>query len=131
MLRSVKDMQKFLRLANYYRQFVKDFTRIAKPLHEITRKDVRWNWRGRQQKAFEELKERFMIELVLITADLDKGMRVEVNVLDFTMGGVLSIKCEDEKWRLVAYISKSLNEAERSYKIYNKEILAIIRCLEV
>jgi len=127
----VKDMQKFLRLANYYRQFVKDFTRIAKPLHEITRKDVRWNWRGRQQKAFEELKERFMIELVLITADLDKGMRVEVNVLDFTMGGVLSIKCEDEKWRLVAYISKSLNEAERSYKIYNKEILAIIRCLEV
>jgi len=127
----VKDMQKFLRLANYYRQFVKDFTRIAKPLHEITRKDVRWNWRGRQQKAFEELKERFMIELVLITVDLDKGMRVEVNVLDFTMGGVLSIKCEDEKWRLVAYISKSLNEAERSYKIYNKEILAIIRCLEV
>jgi len=127
----VKDMQKFLRLANYYRQFVKDFTRIAKPLHEITRKDVRWNWRGRQQKAFEELKERFMIELVLITADLDKGMRVEVNVLDFTMGGVLSIKCEDEKWRLVAYFSKSLNEAERSYKIYNKEILAIIRCLEV
>ena len=41
------------------------------------------------------------------------------------------IKCEDEKWRLVTYISKLLNEAERNYEIHNKEILAIIRCLEV
>jgi len=38
--KSVKDIQKFLRLANYYRQFVKDFTRVAKPLYKITRKDV-------------------------------------------------------------------------------------------
>ncbi len=41
------------------------------------------------------------------------------------------MKCEDEKWRPVAYISKSLNEAERNYEIYDKEMLAIIRCLEV
>ena len=39
--RSVTDMQKFLGLANYYRQFVKDFTRVAKPLHKMTRKDVK------------------------------------------------------------------------------------------
>ena len=42
-LRSVKDAQKFLRLANYYRQFVKDFTRVAKSLYEITRKEMKWN----------------------------------------------------------------------------------------
>jgi len=42
--RSVKDMQKFLGLANYYRQFVKDFAKIAKPLHKITRKETKWNW---------------------------------------------------------------------------------------
>ena len=48
-----------------------------------------------------------------------------------TMGGVLLMKCEDKKQRLVAYISKSLNEAERNYEIHNKEMLAIIQCLEV
>ena len=40
------------------------------------------------------------------------------------------IKCEDNKWRPVAYISKSLNETERNYKIHNKEMLGMIRCLE-
>ena len=67
--KSVKDVQKFLRLANYYRQFVKDFAKIAKPLHEMTRKENKWSWRERQQKIFEELKKRFMTEPVLVTPD--------------------------------------------------------------
>ena len=58
-------------------------------------------------------------------------MRVEADMSDFAIGEVLLIKCEDKKWRLVAYISKLLNEAERNYEIHDKEILAIIRCLEV
>ena len=57
-------------------------------------------------------------------------MRVEVDVSDFATEGVLSMKCKDEKQRSVAYISKSLNEAERNYEIHNKEMLMIIRCLE-
>ena len=44
-LRSVKNVQKFLRLANYYRWFVKDFARIAKHLYEMTRKEIKWSWR--------------------------------------------------------------------------------------
>ena len=72
-----------------------------------------------------------MMEPVLITLDLDKKMRVEVDVSDFAIGEVLSVKYKDEKYRLVAYISKSLNEAERNYEIHNKDMLAIIRCLEV
>ena len=96
-LRSVKDMQKFLGLANYYRWFVKDFAKIAKPLYEMTRKEMKWSWGERQQKAFEELKERFMTEPVLVTPDLDKEMRVEADVSDFAMGGVLSMKCEDKR----------------------------------
>ena len=71
-----------------------------------------------------------MTEPVLVTPDLDKEMRVEVDVSDFAMGGVLSMKCEDEKWRPVAYISKSLNEAERNYEIHDKKMLVIIWCLE-
>ena len=128
--KSVKDVQKFLGLANYYRWFVKDFAKIAKPLHEMMRKETKWNWGERQQKAFEELKERFTTEPVLVTPDLDREMRVEVDALDFATGGVLLIKCEDERWSPVAYIFKSLNEAERNYKIHNKEMLAIIWCLE-
>jgi len=129
--KSVKNVQKFLGLANYYRQFVKDFAKIAKPLYEMTRKETKWSWGERQQKVFEKLKERFTTEPVLITPDLDREIRVEVDVLDFATGGVLLIKCEDERWRPVAYISKSLNEAERNYEIHDKEMLAIIRCLEV
>ena len=128
--RNIKDIQKFLRLANYYKWFVKDFATIVKPLHEMTRKDKKWNWRERQQKVFEELKRRFMMEPVLVTPDLDREMRVEVDVSDFATGGVLSMKCEDEKWRPVAYISKSLNEAKRNYEIHDKEMLVIIRYLE-
>jgi len=128
--RSTKDVQKFLGLANYYRWFVKDFARIAKLLYKMTRKEIKWSWGKRQQKAFEELKERFMIELVLVTPDLDKEMRIETDASDFVMGGVLSMRYEDEKWRLVAYISKLLNEAKRNYEIHDKEMLAIIWCLE-
>ena len=92
----------------------------------MTRKENKWSWGERQQKAFEELKERFMTEPVLVTPDLDKEIRVEVDVSDFAMGKVLLMKCKDEKWRPVAYIFKSLNEAKRNYEIHNKEMLAII-----
>jgi len=129
--RSIKDVQKFLELANYYRWFVKDFAKIAKPLHEIMRKETKWSWEERQQKVFEKLKERFMIEPVLVTPDLDKEIRVEADASDFAIGEVLSMKYEDERWRPVAYISKLLNEAKRNYEIYDKEMLAIIWCLEV
>ena len=67
-----------------------------------------------------------MTEPVLVTPDLDNKMRVEADALDFATEEVLSMKCEDEKWRLVAYISKLLNEAEKNYEIHDKEILVII-----
>ena len=76
------------------------------------------------------MKERFTTEPVLVTPDLDKEMRVEADVLDLSTGGVLSMKCEDERWRPVAYISKSLNKTERNYEIHDKEMLVIIWCLE-
>jgi len=57
-------------------------------------------------------------------------MRVEADTSDYAMGGVLSTKCENGKWRLVAFISKSLSTTEQNYKIHDKEMLAVIRCLE-
>jgi len=84
----------------------------------------------KQEEAFKKLKERFTKELVLAALDLDKKMRMEVDTSDYAMEGVLSIKCEDGRWRLVAFLSKLLNKTERNYKIHNKEMLVIIRGLE-
>jgi len=66
-----------------------------------------------------------------VVPDLDKKMRMEVDASDFVTGGVLSMECEDRRWKLVAYLSKLLNETERNYKIHDKEMLAVIRGLEV
>ena len=55
---------------------------------------------------------------------------MEVDTLDYTTEGVLSMKYENKKWRLVAYILKLLNDIEKNYEIHNKKILAVIRCLE-
>jgi len=126
----VKDVQKFLRLANYYRQFIEGFTMVARPLHDMVKKDKKWEWTERQERAFKELKERFTKKPVLAAPDIDKQMRMEVDASDYATGGVLSMECEDGLWRPVAFLSKSLNETERNYEIHDKEMLAIIRGLE-
>ena len=92
----------------------------------MVKKDKKQEWTERQEKAFKELKEQFTKELVLATLDIDKKMRMEVNISDYTAGGVLSMECEDGLWRLVAFLSKSLNETERNYEIYDKKMIAII-----
>ena len=58
-LKTVRDVRKFLGLANYYRQFVKDFAKIAQPLNNLTRKEEKWKWGDKQQGAFEQLKQVF------------------------------------------------------------------------
>jgi len=55
---------------------------------------------------------------------------MEADASNYATRGVLSIKCSDEKWRLVTFISKSLSDTERNYDIHNKEMLVVIRCLE-
>ena len=57
-------------------------------------------------------------------------MRVEADTSDYATKGVLSTKCEHRKWRLVAFIFKLLNAMKQNYEIHNKEMLAVIRCLE-
>ena len=71
-----------------------------------------------------------MTKPVLAVPDLNKELRVEADVLNYATREVLSMKYSDEKWRLVAFISKSLSETEQNYVIHNKEMLAVVRCLE-
>jgi len=117
-------------LANYYRQFIQDFSRVAKPLNMLVGKDRKWEWGAEQERAFEELKRRFTTEPVLAVPDRDQEMRVEVDALDCATGGMLSVKGADGKWRPVAFISNLLSLAERNYEIHDKEMLAVIWCLE-
>ena len=93
----VKNVQKFLEMVNYYRQFIQGFASIARPLYDMIKKDRKWEWTKKQERAFEELKKRFMQEPVLAAPDLDKKMRIEVDALDYATGGVLSIEGEDRK----------------------------------
>ena len=67
---------------------------------------------------------------MLVTPDLDKKMRIEVDTLDYVIGKVLSMEYEDRKWKLAAFLSNFLNEIKRSYKIYDKKMLTVIRGLE-
>ena len=70
----VKDVQKFLGLANYYCQFIEGFASIARPLHDMVKKDKKWEQTEKQGKTFEELKRKFIEESVLAAPDLDKKM---------------------------------------------------------
>jgi len=96
----------------------------------MVKKDQKWEWTERQKKVFRELKEKFTKELVLAVLDLDKKMGMEVDVSDYATEGVLYMECRDGKWRLVVFLSKSLNKTERNYEIHDKEMLVVIRGLE-
>ena len=91
----VKDIQKFLGLANYYRRFIEGFAMVARPLHDLMKKDKKWEWTEREEKAFKELKEKFTKEPVLAAPDIDKKMRMEVDASDYATGGVLLMECKD------------------------------------
>jgi len=87
-------------------------------------------WGETQQKAFDELKRRFVEEPILVAADYTRPLRVESDASDFATGAVLSMLCEDEKWHPCAFLSKGLNDVERNYDVHDKEMLGIIRALE-
>ena len=97
----------------------------------LTRKDVKQQWGKEQQKTFNKLKEIFTTRPVLVVLDLDKKFRIEADASNYVTGGVLSIKYSNKLWRPIAFIFKSLSNTERNYRIYNKEMLTVVRCLEV
>jgi len=90
-------VQKFLGLANYYKRFIKNFAKIAAPLHVLVRKKQKWKWEEEQKEVFGRLKRAFTTEPVLAIPDIDREMRVEVDALDYATGGVLLTKCENGK----------------------------------
>ena len=123
----VKDMESFLGFANFYRHFIQNFSHTAKPLNELKGKKE-WKWEEEHQKAFKELKEKITSQLVLALPKREGKFRVETDTSEHAIGRVLSQE-QERKWKPIAFLSRTIQLAEQNYKIYNKELLAIVEAL--
>jgi hypothetical protein len=97
------NVRAFIGFSNFYRRFIKDFSSIARPLHDLTKKDVPWQWHAEQQHAFDTLKEKFCQEPILKVYDPELETRVEVDTSGYATGGILSQKYPDGLWHPIAY----------------------------
>jgi len=87
-----------------------------------------WKWEEEHQKVFEKLKEKITSQPVLSLPRREGKFRVEMDTSGHVIGGVLSQE-QDGKWKLIAFLSRTIQPAERNYKIYDKELLAIVEAL--
>jgi hypothetical protein len=124
---TLKEVRAFIGFSNFYRRFIKDFSSIVRPLHDLTKKDVPWQWHAEQQHAFDTLKEKFCQEPILKVYDPSLPTRVEVDASGFATGGILSQKYPDGLWHPIVYHSSSMSKEERNY---DREMLGCIRALE-
>ncbi|GES79037.1 enzymatic polyprotein, putative [Rhizophagus clarus] len=124
--RNIREIRSFLGLCSYYRKFVKDFSRIAKPISNLVRKNVEFKWEEKQQEAFEELKKRLMEYPVLIQPDFNKKFILMTDASGEGLGAVLGQRDKSGKERVIAYASRSLTGAETNYAITNLECLAVV-----
>jgi hypothetical protein len=127
--RNIKGIQSFLGFANFYRRFIKDYSRITTPLTRLTRKDIPWEWGDRQQQAFDTLKEAMMTEPILQHFDPAKSVTIETDASDYAIGAVCSQPDKSGVLHPVAYYSRKLKDPERNYDIHDKELLAIVDAL--
>ena len=127
---SKKSLQSFLGFANFYRRFIKNFSTMATPLYELTKKDAVWTWTDIHQRAFESLKKAFTEGPVLKIYDWTKKTVVETDASNWAAGGTLSQYGDDGTLYPVAYFSAKHTSQECNYDVYDKELLAIIKALE-
>jgi RNase H-like domain found in reverse transcriptase len=93
---------------------------------------VKWQWTPEEQSTFDSLKSAVTSTPILAFPDNSCPFCIEADSSDFAMGAVLSQQSpESRKWHPVAFLSKSLSPVEQNYKIYDKEMLAIIWEMEV
>jgi len=123
---SLTEMQSFLGFANFYRRFIKDYSRIARPLTELTKKTRKWAWNEEAEKAFEELKKRFTTAPILAHFDPAKPVVIETDASDFAIGAVLPQRDDENRLHPVAFHSRKFQPAEINYEIHDKELLAVV-----
>jgi len=121
------EVQSFLGFANFYRRFIKDYSRVARPLTELTKGGKKeWEWNQQSEEAFQELKQWFTTAPILAHFDATKPVVIETDTSDFAIGAVLSQRDEEVRLHPVAFQSRKFQPAEIKYKIHDKELLAIV-----
>ena len=129
--RNRKEVQSFLGFTNFYHHFVEGFSNTARPLFNLTKKDTPFAWTTDCEAAFQQLHDRITSAPILTLPNDWQPFRVKADSSDFASGGVLlQLSEEDEKWHPIAFLSKSLTSVQWNYEVHDKELLAIIRCLQ-
>jgi len=123
---SLTETQSFLGFANFYQRFIKDYSRVARPLTELTKKTRKWTWNREAGKPFEELKSRFTTAPILAHLDPAKPVIIETDASNFAIGAVLSQRDDENRLHLVAFHSRKFQPAEINYEIHDKELLAVV-----
>jgi RNase H-like domain found in reverse transcriptase/Reverse transcriptase (RNA-dependent DNA polymerase)/Integrase zinc binding domain/Chromo (CHRromatin Organisation MOdifier) domain/Integrase core domain/Retroviral aspartyl protease len=127
---NVHDVQSFLGFANFYRRFINGYSKRAKPLTRLLKKDTKWQWNQEQQDSFDDLKDAFTKAPILAMPNPLKQYIIEPDASQYATGAVLSQKDKENLLRPVAYMSHSFNPAEQNYDIYDRELLAIVHAFE-
>jgi len=121
------EVQSFLGFANFYQRFIKDYSRVARPLTELTKGGKKeWEWNRQSEEAFWELKQRFTTAPILAHFNATKPVIIETDASDFAIGSILSQRDGEGKLHPVAFHSRKFQPAEINYEIHDKELLAIV-----
>src|ERR1700755_1329095 len=129
-LKNVKQVQSTLGVLGYQRPFIRNFAAIARPLHDLTKKDAPFFWTEECREALDKLIKAVTSEAVLYQPDFTKQFELEVDASLYAVGAVLFQRDEEGRRRVVSYYSAALNAAERNYDIWGREFLAMIKGLK-
>jgi hypothetical protein len=127
---NVRGVRSILGLCSYYRKFIKDFSKIAKPLTNLIKKDNEFIWNDNCQQAFDELKEKLVNHPILQHPNYGKEFILMTDSSGVGLGVVLAQKDNNNKEVVIAYASRTLNSTEQKYLITEQECLAVIWAIQ-
>ena len=111
---TVKGIRIFLGLAGFYKRFIKDFSKISKPLCRLLEKDAKFEFDDSCLSAFKEIKSKLVIAPIMATPDWNKEFEIICDASDYAMGAVMGQRTEKIS-RAIYYASKTFNEAQANY----------------
>lgn len=123
---SLRDVQAIMGLFQYYKSFVKDFTRIAAPIYKVMKKTQPFYWHQKQQQAFSQLKQKMLEAPILAHPDYTKEFILYTDASYSGLGFILCQMGEDQKEHPIAYGGRKLNSAEQNYTITELECLGVV-----
>ena len=126
---TVKGIRSFLGHAGFYRRFIKDFSKVARPLCRLLEKDTKFNLDDSFHATFEQIKIRLVQAPIMAAPKWDQGFEMMCDAIDFAMGAVFGQR-KDKIFREIYYARRTFNEAQGNYSTTEKEMLAIVFACE-